>query len=258
MEQWTDQGLVLSLRPHGEGGGVVSLLTAQHGRHAGYVHGAHSAKMRGVLQPGNLVDIDWRARSSDNLGTCRIEQQRYLAGGVLGDGLRLGALLSACALCDAALPEREGHPGLFHGLLALFEALDGPVWSAAYIYWELALLRELGFGIDLSRCAGGGPADDLAYVSPKSGCAVGAAAGAPYADKLLPLPSFLSPQGGGADDPAEIFKGLTMTGYFLENWVFAQHSKGVPEERLRFGQRFAKYEGINHPIATSEAQSTDI
>ena len=239
MEQWRDQGFVLSVRAHGEGGAVVSLLTENHGRHAGYLHGAQSTKKRAMIEPGSRVSIDWKSRVADNLGTVTLEPEAGLPHGVLDDPLKLSALLSACALCAAALPEREGHPGLFRGFETLIDMMSGEVWPAAYIYWEIALLKELGYGLDLTRCAGGGDAKTLAYVSPKSGCAVSYAAGEPYKDKLLELPSFLKPNGGPLDEE-EIQKGLTMTSYFLEHWVFAHHTKGVPEARLRFEERHRK------------------
>jgi DNA repair protein RecO (recombination protein O) len=239
MEQWQDQGFVLSVRPHGEGGAIVALLTENNGRHAGFLHGAHSTKKRALLEPGTKVEIDWKARVADNLGTLTLEQMAGLPGGILNDPLKLSALLSACALCDSALPEREGHPGLYYGFKTLIDMMDQEIWGAAYIYWEIALLKELGFGLDLTRCAGGGDAATLAYVSPKSGCAVSYAAGQPYKEKLLELPAFLKPNGGPLDQD-EIYKGLKMTGHFLEHWVFAHHSKGIPEARLRFEARYAK------------------
>lgn len=241
MEQWRDQGFVLGVRPHGEGGAVVSLLTRHNGRHAGYMYGAQSAKKRAMIEPGSFVSIDWKSRIADNLGTVSLEQEAGLPAGILDDPLRLGALLSACALCDAALPEREGHEGLFNGFQTLIHILgDEDIWGAAYIYWEIALLKELGFGLDLTKCAGGGDSQTLAYVSPKSGRAVSYAAAEPYKDKLLELPSFLKPNGGPLDSE-EILKGLLMTGHFLEHWVFAHHTKGVPDPRLRFEARYAKY-----------------
>lgn len=218
---------------------MVALLTEHNGRHAGYVHGAQSSKKRAMLEPGTKVGIDWKARVSDNLGMLILEQEAGLPPGILDDPLRLSALLSACALCDAALPEREGHPGLYHGFKTLIEMMDSEVWGAAYVYWEIALLKELGFGLELSKCAGGGDPNTLAYMSPKSGRAVSYAAAEPYRDKLLELPAFLKPNGGPADDE-EVLKGLKMTGYFLQNWVFAQHSKGIPDARLRFESRYAK------------------
>ena len=240
MEQWQDQGIVLSARSHGESGAVVSVLTENHGRHAGYVRGAQSSKMRGVLEPGNLVGVHWQTRTEGNLGTYTLEQERYLASGLMNDSLKLGALLAACSLCDAALPEREGHAGLFHGFLALVEALDNDIWGASYVMWEITLLKELGFALNLTRCAGGGDATALAYISPKSGQAVSADAGEPYKDKLLPLPAFLTPQ-RGAVIQEEVLKGVRMTGYFLEHWVFNHHSRGVPEQRRRFQERLARH-----------------
>lgn len=237
MEQWEDQGIVLAVRAHGENGAVVSLLTQDHGRYAGYMRGATSSKHRGTLELGNLVDARWQSRVSDNLGFYALELAQNAAAGFMQDSLRLGALQSACALCDAALPEREGHAGLFHGLRALMEALEGDVWAPAYVMWEIALLREMGFSLDLSRCAGGGDKDALAYMSPKTGRAVSSEAGEPYKDKLLPLPDFLRP-GGSNCDKAEILTGLELTSYFLEHWAFAHHSHGIPQARLLFQERF--------------------
>lgn len=257
MEQWRDQGFVLSVRPHGEGGAVVAVLTENNGRHAGYVHGAQSAKKRAMLEPGTLVSIEWRSRVADQLGTLSLEQEAGLPPGILEDPLRLGALLAACSLCDAALPEREGHPGLFYGFRSLMEIMgdgEGAVWGAAYVFWEIALLKELGFGLDLTRCAGGGDARTLAYVSPKSGRAVSYAAAEPYKDRLLELPSFLKPNGGPLDIE-EIAKGIRMTGHFLEHWVFAQHTRGVPDPRLRFGARYAKHVA---DLQDSHGQKDDI
>ena len=236
MESWRDTGIVLSVRSHGENGAVVSLLTETMGRHAGYIRGMGSSKLRGVIEPGNLVSAAWSSRVSDGLGTFELEPARAIAAPLMGDALRLGALISACSLCDAALPEREVHAGIFNGLLALLDHLDGPAWGPAYVMWEIAFMRELGFGLDFTRCAGGGDAKTLAYISPKSGCTVSAEKAEPYKDKLLALPDFLKP-GGSSTETDDIIKGLLLTGYFLEHWVFAQHTKGVPEPRLRFQER---------------------
>lgn len=239
MEQWRDQGFVLSVRPHGENGAVVSVLTEKYGRHAGYVHGAQSSKKRGMMEPGTRVSVEWKSRVADQLGTFTLEQETGMPYVILQDPLRLGALMSACSLCDQTLPEREGHPGLFYGFETLLGMMDEDFWGAAYVYWEIALLKELGFGLELTKCAGGGDPQTLAYVSPKSGRAVSYAAAEPYKDKLLELPSFLKPNGGPLD-AEEIAKGLKMTGYFLEHWVFAHHTKGIPDPRLRFADRYEK------------------
>jgi DNA repair protein RecO (recombination protein O) len=241
MEQWQDQGIVLSVRRHGENGAVVALLSENYGRHAGYVRGAFSSKMRGTLEIGNRVDARWQSRVSDGLGGYVLELQHNYAARIMDDPIKLAALQSACALCDAALPEREAHVGLFYGSLALFDALESDVWGAAYVMWEVAFLRELGFSLDLTKCAGGGEGE-LIYVSPKTGRAVSAEAGAPYKDKMLALPGFLAPQGGEPDAQA-VQVGLEMTGYFLEHWAFVHHSQGIPEARLRFAERFARYSG---------------
>lgn len=245
MEQWQDKAIILAVRPHGENGAVVSLLTSENGRQAGYMRGAFSSKNRGTLERGNLVDANWQTRVDGNLGTLNLELSRSTAARIMADPLKLAALQSACALCDQALPEKEGHPGLYQGLLAFFDILESDIWAPAYIMWEIALLKELGFSLDLSRCAGGGNAGTLAYISPKSGCTVSYEAGEPYKDRLLKLPSFLKPNGNAGDED-DVITGLTMTGYFLQNWVFAHHSRGIPEARerlhLRFAERFAKTE----------------
>lgn len=251
METWEDQGIILSVRPHGDNGGVVSLLTESQGRYAGYVNGARSTRMRGVLEIGSRVDARWTARTADNLGTLKLEQDSYTASGLWDDPLRLEAMMSACALCDATVPEREPAPGMYYGLAALLEALQTESWQAAYVYWEIALLKALGFALDLTSCAGGGDSGALAYVSPRTGCAVSAGKGAPYADRLLPLPAFLTP-GGDDDNAEEIFKGLSLTEYFLKNRVFAHHTRGIPDERLRFQARFAKY--VESPLTTDDEQ----
>lgn len=230
MEQWQDESIILAVRPHGESGAIISLLTRVQGRQAGYLRGASSTKNRGALEIGNIVDANWRARTTDSLGTINIEISRSTAARIMQDPLKLAALQSACALCDQALPEKEGQKGVYDGLVALFEILETDIWAAGYIMWEIAFLKELGFSLDLTRCAGGGDNENLAYVSPKTGCAVSHAAGQPYKEKLLTLPNFLKPSASPPDDE-DIITGLTLTEYFLRHWVFAQHTRGLPEAR---------------------------
>jgi len=239
MESFEDQGIVLSVRGHGENGAVVALMTENHGRHAGYVRGARGSKMRGTLELGCLVDAAWQSRVSDGLGSYSLELSKNYSADLLQDPLKLSALQSACALVDAALPEGEMHAGLYHGLCALFDIMDQEIWAQGYVMWEIALLKELGFSLDLSSCAGGGDDSDLAYVSPKTGRAVSRAAGAPYKGKLLELPGFLTGSSGDTEE-GDILNGLKMTGYFLEHWVFNHHTKGVPDARLLFAERFGK------------------
>lgn len=239
MERFQDQGFVLSARAHGEHGAIVSLLTEGHGRVPGYVRGGQGSKLRGSLEVGNLVDVTWQSRTYDGLGAFTLELSKNVSAHLLQEPLRLAALQSACALCERALPEREAHAGLYHGLAALFETLESDVWGAASVMWEIALLKELGFSLDLTRCASGNGDENLIYVSPKTGKAVSASAGAPYKGKLLALPGFLRPGGGDADERA-VYDGLRMTGHFLDTYVFTHHSHGVPDARLIFEQRFAK------------------
>lgn len=243
MEHWSDQGIVLNARAHGEGGAIISLLTENNGRHAGYMHGGSSSKKRHLTEAGTIVKAEWQARLNENLGTFHFEIDQALPGDILSHSLKLAALQSACTLCHEALPEREGHGGLFHGLIALMESMEGDYWGVSYVMWEIQLLRELGFHLELDKCAGQGDAQTLTHVSPKTGRSVSAEQAEPYKDKLLELPNFLRPEGvrvGEVADASDIFKGLEMTGYFLEHWAFTHHTQGVPSTRLLFKERFEK------------------
>jgi len=237
MNQWVDSGIVLSVRPHGEAGAIVSLLTEAHGRAAGYVYGATSARMRGTIETGNRVAARWQARGEGQLGNFTLELEKSHAAHVMDDPAKLTALQSACALADRSLPEHEAHPGVYAGLCALLDSFMTEVWGPAYIFWELGLLRELGFGLDLSKCVATGAREDLAYVSPRSGCAVSAAAGEIYKEKMLRLPPFL--RGEAQFGRGDILDGLRLTGHFLLHRVFSQAHANLPEPRLRLEDRFA-------------------
>lgn len=238
MLEWSETGVILSVRPHGENGGVVSLLTEKYGRAMGYVYGATSAKTRGVMEIGNIVNARWQAKASGQLGTFTLELEKSHAADVMHDPARLTALQSACAIADRSLPEREKHPGVYAGLCALLQSFSGDLWAPSYIFWEIGLLRELGFGIDLSKCVSTGAVDNLRYVSPKSGCAVCEEAGAPYKDRLLPLPPFL--RGEARFEAQDILDGLRLTGHFLLHRVFALGNSNLPEARLRLEERFSR------------------
>ncbi|MEZ0223086.1 MAG: DNA repair protein RecO [Alphaproteobacteria bacterium] len=238
MPSWEDNGIILSLRPHGENGGVVTLLTKAHGRAAGYVYGISSPRVRGMLEIGNVVSARWQAKSHDQLGTYTLELETSHAADVLDDPVKLTALQSACAVADKTLPEHESHPGVYEGLKALMSAFSTPLWAASYIYWEIGLLRELGFGLDLTRCAATGAADNLIYVSPKSGCAVSGPAGEEYKDRLLHLPPFL--RGEARFEDEDILNGLKLTGHFLLHRVFSQANTNLPEPRLRLEEKYGK------------------
>jgi DNA repair protein RecO (recombination protein O) len=231
--EWNDRGIVLASRPHGETGLVVSLLTRDHGRHAGFVYGGISRKARPIWQAGNVVEIAWRARLAEQLGSFTGELREPHAARTLDDALGLAGLAAACAVVDAALPEREPHPAMFDGFHAFLVALGHAGWPVIYVRLELGLLQELGFGLDLEKCAVTGATDDLAYVSPKTGRAVSRTAAEPYKGKLLALPAFLS-TGGLPQNDNELHQGLDMTGYFLERHVFWPHNKPLPPARSRF------------------------
>ncbi len=230
---WRDEGVLLTVRRHGESAAIIDCFTRDHGRHSGVVRGGASRRMAPLLQPGAQLSLEWRARLAEHLGAYRVELERSRAGAVINDGDALAALGSAAALLIAYLPERESYPDLYNATVALMDAIGvRPDWQAAYVAWELALLAELGFPLDLSACAATGATDDLTWVSPKTGRAVSAAAGAPYADRLLPLPEFLTGGPVAADD---LFRGLRLTGYFLKNWVapsVGAHAPPPARERL--------------------------
>ena len=236
--EWSDQGIVLSARRHGESSAILSLLTEGHGRHAGLVRGGASRRQRGILQPGNLVKVAWRARLEEHLGSFTVELLRNPSAAWLDDPARIAALSSACTIADQTLPEREPSESVFNGLARLLAAMDEPRWQAAYVEWELALLGELGFGLDLSACAATGSNDALAYVSPRSGRAVSISAGEPYREKLLQLPGFLI--GGAPAGPGDIAAGLALTGFFLDRHLFAPHQRRLPDPRRRLVERIRR------------------
>ena len=233
--EWTDDAIVLSARRHGESGAVVHVLSAGHGRHAGLVHGGFGKAHRGALLPGNRVRVRWRARLAEQLGTMTCELVDAVAARAMDDPARLAAVSSACALCEATLPERQPHGPAFLALAALLDALESESWPTVYVHWELALLRDLGYGLDLGSCAATGANDGLAFVSPRSGRAVSASAGEPWRDKLLALPRFLVT--GGEGDAGEIAQGLILTGFFLERHVLGPNALPMPAARSRLVDR---------------------
>ncbi len=244
---WTDDGIVLSARRHGESSAIVQLLTAARGRHAGLVRGSAGKRARGIYQPGNQVRAVWRARLSEHLGAYTCELATSRAAALLPDPARLAALSAACAVAEAALPERETHAPVYHGFIALLDALGEDTWPEVYVRWEIGLLAELGYGLVLDKCAATGRNDQLAWVSPKTGRAVSLSAGEPYRDRLLSLPGFLI-DGAEASD-ADIAAGLKLTGHFLESHLFHPFGRQLPAARQRLADRFAK-------LSTGKAAST--
>jgi len=229
---WSDEGIFLSAKPLGEANAVAELFTLGHGRHLGLVRGGRSRRMRPLLQPGNLLGVTWRARLSEHLGGFNVELMEALAARALDDKLALAAIGSLTALARL-LPERDPHPELYAATLRVLRSLDAAdAWPALLVKWELQLLQEFGFGLDLSECAATGVASDLAYVSPRSGRAVSREAGLPYGSKLLALPAFLLDERAPASE-SDITAGLALTGYFLERDVLGSHGLVLPQARER-------------------------
>jgi DNA repair protein RecO (recombination protein O) len=237
--QWDDAAFVLAARRHGEHGLIAELLTREHGRHLGFVRGGQSPRLRALWQPGNEVAAHWQGRLPEHLGHFACELVRAHAARLLDDADRLAALAAASALVAAALPEREPHADVFAAFGRLLRALDSRSdWPQAYVGWECELLAALGFGLDLGRCAVTGAAEDLAWVSPRTGRAVSRAAGLPYRDKLLVLPAFL--WRGGTAGPDDVAAGLRLTGWFLARHVFEPQGRSLPEARGLFEDRLRR------------------
>jgi DNA repair protein RecO (recombination protein O) len=232
---WSDEAIVLGVRAHGENAAVAELLTREHGRHLGFVHGGRSRRMRPVLQTGNHVDVQWKGRLAEQLGHYAIDLRRGFAAEAMAasDPARLAAL-SSIAMLSRLLAEREPHPALFEVTLFVLGFLDdASVWPALLVRWELALLGELGYGLDLAECAATGQNDHLVYVSPKTGRAVSASAGEPYKDRLLALPGFLTGRANGGAPPSDLAAGFALTGYFLERRALEPRGLAMPEVRTR-------------------------
>lgn len=240
---WRDEGILLTVRGHGESSAIIETLTRDHGRHSGLVQGGMGAKLSPVLQPGTQLSLEWRARLSEHLGHFRIEPVRSRAAAIMADRVALGALNAIGALLVTLLPEREPNPAVYDQTLALADAMAAGDWDwpARYAHWELALLTALGFGLDLTRCGATGVTENLIYVSPRTGRAVSHDAGGAWADKLLPLPGFLL--GHGHPTIGAVREALRMSGWFLEHWACpAFEREALPEARTRLARLFESHE----------------
>ncbi|MEL7544614.1 MAG: DNA repair protein RecO [Pseudomonadota bacterium] len=231
--QWSDEGLVLSVRPHGETSAIAEVFTRDQGRALGLVRGGRSRRIRPVLQPGNHVEVVWKARLEEHLGNLTVELRDGFAATALENRLELAGLSSMCALLRL-LPERDPHRGLYEVTLFVFGYFGEPdIWPALMARWEMELLEELGFRLDLTKCAATGARDNLAFVSPKSATAVSADAGADYADRLLRLPRFLLPGSNREATTRDVLDALALTGYFLHRDVLEPRGVEMPESRAR-------------------------
>lgn len=241
---WTDEAIILSARKHGEHQALVRLFARQHGVFASIAQGAYSKAQRGIYQPGNIVSVKWNARLAEHMGSVSAEMQEPVTAFIMNDPLKLAALSSAATLMEMILPERHPYPTLYRRLQEMLMHLKhSESWQEDYVRFELALLAESGFGLDLGSCAATGRQEDLTYVSPKSGRSVSTEAGEPYKDKLLALPGFLSPEvnrkktGCGTQ---EILAGLRLSGYFLDHWLTGPHGKKLPAARSRLVELIEK------------------
>jgi DNA repair protein RecO (recombination protein O) len=240
--EWRDEGIIIGLRRHGESSVILELMTRAHGRHLGLVKGGRSKRMQPLLQPGNSVEVVWRARIDEHLGFYAVEATQLRAARIMASAQALHGINLMGALLRL-MSERDPHPALYETAQLIANNLDEPrIAPALLVRFELAILTELGFGLDLSECAATGTCDDLIYVSPKSGRAVCRVAGEPYKDRLLPLPGFLLRSGDGAD-LADIVAGFKLTGYFLARDLFGPRGQGEPEARRAYQAGLGKDQG---------------
>src|ERR1700742_1098426 len=245
--EWTDEGIVLGVRRHGESSAIVELLTREHGRHLGLVRGGASSRMRPLLQPGNSVTAVWRARLDEHLGTYAIEGTRLRAATLLGSSFAAYGVTHLASLARL-LPERDPHQDIYDMVERILGDFDDADTAAAQmVKFELAMLAELGFGLDLESCAATGATTDLIYVSPKSGGAVSRQAGDPWQDRPLRLPPFLREGDGGQNSwsDQDLQDGFRLTGLFLLRHVLEPRGQGHSDAR----------EGFIHAVARHRAKS---
>jgi len=233
MMHWTDEGIVIGVKRHGEANAILELMTREHGRHLGLVRGGFGSRLKPVLQPGNTLSAAWRARLDEHLGNYTVEAVNLRAANFFGASHAVYGVTHLAALMRL-LPERDPHAGLYAEFGGVLDRLDDAVIAAPMVVrFELQVLAELGFGLDLEQCASTGVRAELIYVSPKSGRAVSRAAGEPWADKMLRLPAFLrDPAAGPAG--SDVADGFALTGYFLERHVLEPRGLTLSDERAHF------------------------
>lgn len=234
--QWIDEGIILGSRKFGEQGALLEVFTHQHGRLVGMLPGGGSRKKTPFLQSGNSVQLTWRARLEEHMGTFQIEPLNVRSGTLFSSPLALHGCVALCALLRS-LPERDPHKDLFEEIISALDAMgDYDVSPFLFLRLELSFLSSVGFGLDLSECAATGTTENLIYVSPRTGRAVSSGAGEPYKDRLLHLPSFLIEKKGQDEEVMEkdLKKGFDLTGYFLKKCVFEPRGVDCPRERERF------------------------
>ena len=232
--EWRDEGIILGTRKHGETSAILEVMTRAHGRHLGLVRGGRSRRMQPVLQPGNRVDLAWWARLDEHLGSFQVEALELNAARLFDSACAVYGLQTLAAHLRL-LPERDAHAGLYDTLCLMLEALDTPSAAGELIVrFELLVLEELGFGLDLTQCAATGQLNDLVFVSPKSGRAVSREAGAPWATKMLTLPAFLRRGANSRPDLEAMEDAFRLSGFFLARHVYEPRGLEAPEARNGF------------------------
>ena len=244
MIKWRDEGVLLAVRKHGEAAVIVEVFTEHHGKHAGVVRGGAGRRQGPILQPGGQFEVVWKARLEEHMGAFTVEPMRSRAAQVMADPLALAGLTSVVGLLNFALPERAQHGALYSASINLLDLICvTEAWPLAYLHWEMQLLEDLGFGLDLSCCAVSGTTEDLAYVSPKSGRAVAAHHAGRWKTQLLPLAPCMI--GQSVADNGEIAAGLRTTGHFLEKWLAPSlGDRGLPLARQRLVERLFRIAGL--------------
>lgn len=231
--QWTDEGIVLGIKRHGEANAILELMTREHGRHLGLVRGGAGSRMRPVLQPGNVVSAVWRARLDEHLGNYTVEGMRLRAAEFFDNPHAIYGVSYLAGLVRL-LPERDPHESIHAALEDILQRLEDPIIAAPLaVRFEMQVLTELGFGLDLASCASTGATEDLVYVSPKSGRAVSRIAGEPWANKMLRLPGFLAGTAEVASN-GDVADGFALTGYFLARHVLEPRGLALSDERTNF------------------------
>ncbi|SDP55994.1 DNA replication and repair protein RecO [Phyllobacterium sp. YR620] len=250
--EWHDEGIILGTRRHGETSAILELMTCDHGRHLGLVRGGRSRRMQPMLQAGNRVDVIWRARMDEHLGMMQVEPVAFAAARLIEQPVALYGLQLAAAHLRL-LPERDPHQNLFEILNVIVEHCDNSLIAGELLLrFELTMLEELGFGLDLKSCAATGGHENLAYVSPKSGRAVSRDAGAPWAEKLLEMPPFMSSPTVRAASLSEVISAFRLTGYFFNRHIWEPRAQRSPEARDGFlaalGRSLSNATGATAPV----------
>lgn len=237
---WQDTGFFLSAKPYGEHAAIASVMTKHHGKRSGMIWNAKSKKMASILTEGNQLSIVWRARLHELLGTFKVELEKQRTEIVFSGPIALNALNSICTLLDSLLPQFDPHRKLYTETVRLLDRINSTQnWLIDYLEWEILLLKEIGFGLDLEKCAVTNSEKNLAYISPKSGCAVSKEGAGEWASKLFPLPQCML--SGKVKEQEEILDGLQITGHFLKKG-FHPHSglPKLPHSRLRLESSIRK------------------